>query len=89
MHAWAQDLRYCTISDGDHWPSGFCFMSSQGGFKSAGIRLVMILNFSSSSRLAAPEMKVVTAIVSLLVLKEFVFITKVGGRPSSDVTIKR
>ena len=65
-------------------------MSSQGGFKSAGIRLVMILNFSSSSsRLAAPEMKVVTAIVSLLVLKEFVFITNVGGRPSSDVTIKR
>lgn len=50
----------------------------------------MILNFSSSSsRLAAPEMKVVTAIVSLLVLKEFVFITNVGGRPSSDVTIKR
>ena len=62
-HAWAQDLRYCTISHGDHWPSGCCFMSSQGGFKSGGIHLVMILIFSSSSssssRLAAPERKVV------------------------------
>lgn len=49
-------------------------MSSQGDSKSAGTRLVMVLIFSSSSsRLAALEMKVVTAIVSL---KEFVFITK-------------